>query len=119
MSLRIDIHHHIFPPWLDKASASADVGFRTPPDNLPWSPATSLRAMARLGVDRAVLSYPAGMPGGPPGAANRAAARRCNAYAAQICAEHPGRFSFFACTPSLLDPQGRSWLSSGAPSASF
>lgn len=106
MTGRIDIHHHIFPPWLDKTKASENVGFKTPPENLPWTPEISLRAMARLGIDLAVLSYPAGMPGGPACAENRAAARRYNEYAARICADHPGRFAFFACTPNLFDSQG-------------
>ena len=108
MPRRVDIHHHIFPPWIDKATASADVGFRTPPENLPWTPDISLRAMDRLGIDLAALSYPAGMPGGPPGDANRSAARRYNEYAAQLCKAHPGRFAFFACTPNLFDVQGKS-----------
>ncbi|KAH9853507.1 hypothetical protein C2E23DRAFT_884685 [Lenzites betulinus] len=103
---RIDVHHHIFPPSIGKAGMSAKVGWRTPPENLPWTPEVSLRAMDRLGVQTAVLSLPAGLPPGPAGEENRAAARQFNAYAAQICAEHPGRFGFFACLPDLSDTQG-------------
>ncbi|KAI0832382.1 hypothetical protein BC628DRAFT_1406861 [Trametes gibbosa] len=103
---RIDVHHHIFPPSIGKAGLSAKVGWRTPPQNLPWTPELSLRAMDQLGVQIAVLSIPAGLPPGPAGEENRAAARQFNDYAAQICADHPGRFGFFACLPDMSDTQG-------------
>ncbi|KAI0771591.1 hypothetical protein BD413DRAFT_604359 [Trametes elegans] len=103
---RIDIHHHIFPASIGKAGLSAKVGWVTPPENLPWSPEISLRAMDQLRVKTAVLSLPAGLPPGPVGQENRAAARRFNEYAAQICADHPGRFAFFACVPNLFDTEG-------------
>ncbi|KAI0638153.1 hypothetical protein C8Q77DRAFT_1242281 [Trametes polyzona] len=103
---RIDIHHHIFPASIGKAGLSEKVGWRTPPENLPWTPEVSLRAMEAMGVQTAVLSIPAGLPPGPPGEENRAAARRFNEYAAQICSDHPGRFGFFACLPNLADVEG-------------
>lgn len=99
----IDVHHHIFPATLRKAAQSESVGFRTPPENLPWSPEVSLEAMDALGVDMAVLSLPAGVPSGPIGPANRAAARELNVTAARICQKYPGRFAFFACLPIPSD----------------
>ncbi len=103
---RIDVHHHVFPASIGKAGLSAKVGWLTPPENLPWTPEISLKAMNQLGVRTAVLSLPAGLPAGPAGDANRAAAREFNEYATQICDEHPGRFGFFACLPDLFDTKG-------------
>ncbi|KAI9001047.1 hypothetical protein BD414DRAFT_406074, partial [Trametes punicea] len=103
---RIDIHHHIFPASIGKAGLSAKVGWRTPPENLPWTPEVSLEAMAKTGVKTAVLSLPAGLPAGPAGSENRRAARHFNLYAAQICRDHPERFGFFACLPNLFDTKG-------------
>ncbi|KAI0940006.1 hypothetical protein AcV5_001228 [Taiwanofungus camphoratus] len=102
-SSRIDVHHHLFPDSLHKAAQSAAVGFRTPAENLPWTPEVSLRAMDALGIGTAVLSLPAGIPCGPAGPENRLAARRFNLQAARICAAHPGRFQFFASLPVLSD----------------
>ncbi|KAI0375601.1 amidohydrolase 2 [Pilatotrama ljubarskyi] len=103
---RVDVHHHIFPASIGKAGLSAKVGWRTPPENLPWTPEISLRAMDQLGIKVAVLSLPAGLPVGPSGQANRAAAREFNAYAARICLDYPERFRFFACLPHLPDIEG-------------
>ncbi|KAH9943473.1 uncharacterized protein BXZ73DRAFT_87792 [Epithele typhae] len=106
MPRRVDIHHHIFPPGVNKAALSAAVGFKTPPENLPWTPELSLAAMDRLGIDVAVLSYPANIPAGPASPQSRAAAREYNEFAARVCAAHPGRFAFFAVMPNLFDAQG-------------
>ncbi|KAI0719590.1 hypothetical protein C8T65DRAFT_516832, partial [Cerioporus squamosus] len=103
---RIDVHHHIFPASIGKAALSVKMGWETPKENLPWSSEVSLRAMDKLSVKTAVLSLPAGIPGGPIGEANRTEARKFNQYASGICAEHPGRFAYFACTPNLLDAEG-------------
>ncbi|RDX55581.1 amidohydrolase 2, partial [Lentinus brumalis] len=103
---RIDIHHHIFPASIGKAALSVRMGWETPKENLPWSPQVSLRAMDQLSVKTAVLSFPAGIPGGPVGEPNRREAREFNQLASRICAEYPGRFAFFACMPNLLDVEG-------------
>ncbi len=64
---KIDVHHHIFPPALSSHKASpsteAHLGWKPPKGNLPWSPQKSLDAMDAMGVELAVLSYPAGVPG--------------------------------------------------------
>ncbi|KAL1946844.1 hypothetical protein VTO73DRAFT_14948 [Trametes versicolor] len=103
---RIDVHHHIFPASIGKAGLSANVGWLTPPENLPWTPEVSLKAMDQLGVRTAILSLPAGLPAGPAGDENRMAAREFNEYATQICDQHPERFGFFACLPNLFDTEG-------------
>ncbi|KAI0723270.1 hypothetical protein C8Q76DRAFT_794228 [Earliella scabrosa] len=97
---RIDVHHHIFPP------GKVSVGWRPPPENVPWTPEKSLTAMNQLRIKTAVLSLPAGIPAGPPGDENRVAARDFNLYASELCAKYPGRFAFFACMPNLSDTQG-------------
>ncbi|KZT12487.1 amidohydrolase 2 [Laetiporus sulphureus 93-53] len=105
MPRRIDVHHHIFPKTLSKSAQSESVGFKTPEENLPWSPELSLKAMDSLGVDVAILSLPAGLPPGPSGPENRKAAREFNIMAAQICKEYPERFGFFASLPIPSDAQ--------------
>jgi predicted TIM-barrel fold metal-dependent hydrolase len=66
---------------------------------LAWSPEASLKAMDEANVERAILSVSA--PGVHFGDDAQAAdvARRCNDYAAALCAAHPGRFAFFAALP--------------------
>lgn len=107
-SFRVDVHHHIFPPELisSKLEVNARIGWRTPPENLPWSPELSLNFMDSLAIDAAILSYPANVPSGPPGPETCARARELNSAAARICHDHPGRFRFFACLPDPRDTGG-------------
>jgi hypothetical protein len=102
---RIDLHHHFFPPSLSKAAKSQSVGWRTPAENLPWSPENSLKAMDALGIETAILSLPASSTGivGPE---NRSTAREHNLFAAKVCKDYPGRFGFFATLPFLDDTKG-------------
>ncbi|KAF7775981.1 hypothetical protein Agabi119p4_4374 [Agaricus bisporus var. burnettii] len=101
----IDIHHHFFPPELDKAKASANSGWRTPEENLPWTPELSIRTMNSMGIQASILSFPA-FPSGEVSAENRALARSKNDYVANICRQYPARFGFFATLPFLDDVQG-------------
>ncbi|KAI0268242.1 hypothetical protein BC834DRAFT_783894, partial [Gloeopeniophorella convolvens] len=99
---RIDIHHHIFPPSLSrvKAEHSQTVGFRTPPENLPWTAELSLRAMNALGVQLAVLSVPAGV------AETRDEAKSVNDSMRETVQQHSGRFAFWGCLGDWRDVQG-------------
>jgi hypothetical protein len=108
---RIDIHHHYFPASLEKASQNRSVGWRTPTENLPWTPELSLRAMEELGIDIAILSHPP-ISSGTVGPADRARARANNLFAAKVCEDHPGRFGFFATLPLLDDVEGATATSS-------
>ncbi|CAA7259833.1 unnamed protein product [Cyclocybe aegerita] len=101
----IDIHHHYFPPDLKKENANANIGWKTPPENLPWSPEISLRAMDAMKIDFAILSFPA-LSSGCISDENRLTARRRNEFAAKICGTHPHRFGFFATLPFLDDVEG-------------
>ncbi|KAF5320707.1 hypothetical protein D9619_000875 [Psilocybe cf. subviscida] len=102
---RIDVHHHYFPPDLDKLKSNADVGWRTPSENLPWSPSISLQAMDAMSIDVALLSYPP-ISSGSCSEENRALARERNQYAAAICRQYPDRFGFFVTLPFLDDVEG-------------
>ncbi|KAH7887679.1 hypothetical protein F5I97DRAFT_1935762 [Phlebopus sp. FC_14] len=101
----IDVHHHIFLDARKKMKKNAEVGWSTPPENLPWQPATSIKAMDMLGVQTAVLSPPP-LSSTSPSEENRAEVRSTNIYAADLCAAYPGRFGLFAGLPCLHDVQG-------------
>ncbi|KAJ7781161.1 hypothetical protein B0H16DRAFT_1817710 [Mycena metata] len=101
---RIDIHHHFFPFNLDKAKSNGEVGWRTPAENLPWTPQTSLEFMDASSISIAILSFPA-IASGSVGQENRDLARGRNRAMAELCRAHP-RFGFFATLPFLDDVQG-------------
>ncbi|OBZ70437.1 2-amino-3-carboxymuconate-6-semialdehyde decarboxylase, partial [Grifola frondosa] len=94
---RIDVHHHFFPDTLRKAERNAQVGWRTPVENLPWTPQISLEAMDALGITTAILSLPADALHGE----DHDAATKFNLHASDICRAFPGRFEFFACVSAL------------------
>ena len=99
---RVDVHHHFFPPSLSrvKAAQSQAVGFRTPPENLPWNAELSLRAMDALGIQLAVLSLPAGL------AESFDEAKSVNALMHQIVLQHEDRFAFWGCLGDWRDVEG-------------
>ena len=98
----IDIHHHFFPPSLSriKATQSQAVGFRTPPENLPWNMDLSLRAMDSLGIQLAVLSLPSGI------AETFEEAKTLNAAMHEIVLQRRDRFVFWGCLGDWRDVQG-------------
>jgi len=100
---RIDVHHHLNPPFLSDA---------TKPERVPsvlagWTPQTSLADMEKAGTAVAILSMPRRpsvyLAGNVPG--SRALARRVNEYAADVRRSFPTRFGFFAELP-LPDVEG-------------
>ena len=104
-SRRIDVHHHFFPSSAAKIKKNDEVGWRTPEENLPWSPAISLKAMDALGIEQAILSLPPNSSG-VVSAQNRDTARGYNQFAANICRDYRGKFGFFAGLPFLDDIAG-------------
>jgi predicted TIM-barrel fold metal-dependent hydrolase len=98
--LRIDTHHHMIPADYRKALRQPgidDAGGRAVPD---WTPEGSLQAMARLGVDTAILSVSAPGTTFLPNPADAAAlARDLNDHSADLVASQPDRFGFFATIP--------------------
>jgi predicted TIM-barrel fold metal-dependent hydrolase len=102
---RIDLHHHFFPPSLNKAKKNVEVGWRTPEGNLPWDPTISLAFMDAHGIETAILSLPSN-PVGVVSSENCDIARTHNQSASQICQKYPGRFGFFAGLPFLNNTTG-------------
>ena len=104
MPSRIDTHHHIVPPryaaWLQARGITAG-GLPIP----GWSAEGALDLMDALGIAGGVFSV--STPGVHLGDAREARfmAREVNEFAAGVCAEHPGRFGFFA-TLTLPDVEG-------------
>jgi predicted TIM-barrel fold metal-dependent hydrolase len=98
VSLKIDTHHHIVPPfYFQEAEEGGELtGGLTPP---PWSPEAALEFMDSLGIDAAITSI--STPGVHLGDDQKARrlARRCNEYAAELISEHPTRFGAFAILP--------------------
>jgi 6-methylsalicylate decarboxylase len=97
---RVDTHHHMIPPDYRKMLRAASIdeaGGRVLPD---WSPEASLHTMAELDIATAILSV------STPGTTFRsnvadaaALARDLNDYSAQLVADQPDRFGFFATVP--------------------
>ena len=98
---RIDVHHHFFPAdylaGIPSNAASAEAR--------AWTLARSIEDMDRAQIATAVLSIT--NPGTWFGNAadTRRLARTCNDAAAQLIADHPGRFRMFATLP-LPDVEG-------------
>lgn len=96
----IDVHHHILPPEYVRLVGRAAIGRPAPNGLVPdWNAATSLKVMDDNGVQGAVVSVSS--PGvwlGDIRLTTRLA-RACNEFAAQMAADHPGRFGFFAVLP--------------------
>jgi predicted TIM-barrel fold metal-dependent hydrolase len=69
-----------------------------------WQPADSLTFMDRHGIDTAIviLGAPLTSLASSP-AALATLCREMNEYCASVCAQHPGRFGFFATLPALDD----------------
>lgn len=95
----IDTHHHFLPPEYVRLVGRDVIGKPSPSGAPTWDVAKSLRMMDDNGIATAVISISA--PGIWFGNVARARhlARICNAYAAQMTADYPGRFGFFAALP--------------------
>jgi predicted TIM-barrel fold metal-dependent hydrolase len=97
---RIDVHHHILPPDYVRRVGDERIGPLILAGKTPeWTPAHSIAAMDRNGIETAVTSISA--PGVWFGDSDATAAltRLCNDYAAELRRDHPGRFGMFASLP--------------------
>jgi predicted TIM-barrel fold metal-dependent hydrolase len=103
---RIDVHHHMVPPFYVKemeAELKAS-GFNA----RPWTPEISLEAMDKAGIDAAMLSpiqrvVLDSMSDRSERA--RSLVRRSNEFGAQVVRDRPSRFGLFAALP-LPDREG-------------
>lgn len=97
---RVDVHHHIIPPFYREALASAGIdsaGGRELPE---WSAESSLEAMKTLRIATAIVSVStpgAGFLTDPDKAADMAGL--LNDFSHDLGVEHEGRFDFFATLP--------------------
>lgn len=96
--LRIDVHHHLFPPPLLAGLIKREHYLSRGPARA-WTPEVSLEDMDDAGVATAITSITA--PGLDFAAGDELARinRQCNDYAARMAVDHPGRFGFFASLP--------------------
>lgn len=97
---RIDVHHHILPPDYVRIVGDDRIGPLILAGKTPeWTPAHSIAAMDRNGIETAVTSISApGLWFGHSETTN-ALTRHCNEYAAELRRVHPGRFGMFASLP--------------------
>jgi len=95
---RIDIHHHFFPPFLQKAWRDGNVRTATPARN--WTLKATVEQMDQGGVATAMLSVPTGLNlKGLARDDTLRMTRTCNDYAVQAAKDNPGRFGLFAFLP--------------------
>jgi predicted TIM-barrel fold metal-dependent hydrolase len=103
---RIDIHHHIFPPFYLKAmEEQMRAGGFNP---RPWTPATSIDMMDKHGIATAFFSPVQRLvmdSTSDRSQKGRDLARQHNEYGAQLLKDFPGRFGHFATLP-LPDTEG-------------
>ena len=102
---RIDVPHHFFPAILNKGKLDPKIGFKTPSENIPWTPDISLKFMDDTGIDTAILSFPV-LASGSVSEQNCALARQVNLDLAKIRDANPSRLGFFANMPFLHDIEG-------------
>ncbi|KAI9928667.1 hypothetical protein ASPWEDRAFT_149251 [Aspergillus wentii DTO 134E9] len=101
--MKIDVHHHFYPPVLREAidAAGGDPsGWYLP----PWTLALDQEINRIMNVSTTILSVTAPGPviAKEPSAAAQLA-RECNLYASQIRDANPKQYGFFASLPSLFD----------------
>jgi predicted TIM-barrel fold metal-dependent hydrolase len=97
---RIDVHHHLYPPFYVKAM-EADLkaqGFNA----RPWTPESSLEKMDKAGVATAMLSPVQRLVMDSMSDKSQRARDLCrqnNEYNAKLVKDYPGRFGHFAALP--------------------
>jgi predicted TIM-barrel fold metal-dependent hydrolase len=95
----VDVHHHILPPDYVRLVGRAAIGRPAPAGAPEWDVAASLRFLDHRGVRTAMVSISApGIWFGDIPLAQKLA-RSSNEFAAQMVADHPGRFGSLAALP--------------------
>jgi 6-methylsalicylate decarboxylase len=103
---RIDVHHHMLPPFYQKIRKAEVPGIGSSRSSAvrDWSPALAVEAMDKNGISTALTSLAVGGVSFS-GSGARSLARKCNEYGARMVSDYPGRFGLFAALP-LPDGQG-------------
>lgn len=98
---RIDTHFHVVPPFYKQALQAMQVDSAGGVGLPDWSPQAALQAMAAINTRVGILSV--STPGVAPfyGLQAVSMAMMCNDYCADVCAQYPTRFGFFATLPSM------------------
>ena len=103
---RIDVHHHLFPPFYVKAM---EAELKAQNFNVrPWTPESSIERMDKAGVATAMLSPVQRLVMDSMSEKNeksRSLCRQNNEYNAKLVKDYPGRFGHFAALP-LPDTDG-------------
>jgi 6-methylsalicylate decarboxylase len=97
---RIDVHHHMFPPFVQDLWKKENV--RTAPVVMRWKLEDTLDQMNQAGVATTVLSVLAAGGFNLPRLSveeHRRLARLANDHAVKARSDHPGRFGIFAYVP--------------------
>lgn len=97
---RIDVHHHMFPPFVQELWQNANV--RVTPAAMDWKIEDTLEQMDQAGVATTILSVLGSGGLNMPRISideHRRLARLANTHAATIRYDHPGRFGIFAYLP--------------------
>jgi len=97
---RIDVHHHMFPPFVQDLWKKENV--RTAPVVMRWKLEDTLDQMNQAGVATTVLSVLAAGGFNLPKLSieeHRRLARLANDHAVKVRSDHPGRFGIFAYVP--------------------
>src|SRR5438552_18711851 len=96
--MRIDVHHHLFPPAYIARLVEAD-HYLARGVARQWTPQVSIEDMDAAGVTTAITSITA--PGFAVVAPERLFSinRECNDYGARMARDHRGRFGLFASLP--------------------
>ncbi|MBD9516454.1 amidohydrolase family protein [Pseudomonas sp. PDM22] len=98
---RIDVHHHIIPPAFVEVMAKKGLDMVAGAPLPKWTPQKSIEVMDLNGIQTAITSLSApGVHFGGGVEQARELAMRCNDFAAQMRADHPGRFGNFAVLPT-------------------
>ena len=97
---RIDVHHHMFPPFVQDLWKKENV--RTAPVVMRWKLEDTIDQMNQAGVATTVLSVLAAGGFNLPKLSveeHRRLARLANDHAVKVRSDHPGRFGIFAYVP--------------------
>ncbi|KAI1263587.1 hypothetical protein F5Y18DRAFT_122352 [Xylariaceae sp. FL1019] len=104
MAQRVDVHHHLVPPFYKEAliAAGGDPSGWTIPE---WTVVKDIIFNDEEDISFTFLSITAPGAGIVPHDDQAAFCRKANEYMASICTSHPTKYGFFACIPTLLDPK--------------